>query len=178
MLTLVSVKHGRKLFRISKPRDEPLDRGDVLPPSLDEYCDTSGEEDEDLEALKPPSLRGIYIDYDIILSPIYQVPVLYFDVRDAAIPQRFSLEQVYNLVVPESMKAQLENTGIIGGISMINHPCTDMPVYFIHPCRTADAMRKLTTDSSVQLHDYMLLWLGLVGSTVGLCAPLPDLEKT
>jgi len=167
------VKQGRKIFRISKSQDERSDVDDALPPCPDEYCDPFEEEDKDPEALRPQSVRGMSVDYDIILSPICQVPVLYFDIRGAAMPPRFSLDQVYDMLVPERMKAQLENVGTIGGISMINHPCTDMPVYFIHPCRTADAMRNIMAGSSIQLDDYMLLWLGLVGGNVGLHAPLP-----
>ena len=48
------------------------------------------------------------------------------------------------------------------------HPIDDIPFVFIHPCRTADALREVGTDLDVDLDSYLLLWLGLVGGRVGL----------
>ena len=48
------------------------------------------------------------------------------------------------------------------------HPIDDIPFVFIHPCRTADALREVGNDLDVDLDSYLLLWLGLIGGRVGL----------
>lgn len=52
-----------------------------------------------------------------------------------------------------------------------NHPLTDIPAYFIHPCNTADAMREVASGKALTPEEYMLAWLGLVGGFVGLHVP-------
>ena len=52
-----------------------------------------------------------------------------------------------------------------------NHPITDFPSFFIHPCNTAEAMRELLGGRDVKALEYLLIWLGLVGSCVGLFVP-------
>lgn len=47
------------------------------------------------------------------------------------------------------------------------HPVTDLPAFFIHPCQTKEAMEPF--DCGVR--DYLIVWLGLVGSCVGLWVP-------
>ncbi|KAL9112386.1 MAG: hypothetical protein Q9227_003228 [Pyrenula ochraceoflavens] len=57
-----------------------------------------------------------------------------------------------------------------------NHPVTDFPAFFIHPCNTADALRELGSDGIHSPEHYLLLWLGLVGPCVGLHVPSKLLE--
>lgn len=51
------------------------------------------------------------------------------------------------------------------------HPIYGTPSFFIHPCRTADAMRDLARDIQLDGISYIMLWLGLVGHPVGLFIP-------
>jgi len=48
-----------------------------------------------------------------------------------------------------------------------NHPLTDLPAFFIHPCGTKEAMEQF----NCLLKDYLGVWLGLVGGYVGLWLP-------
>ncbi len=48
-----------------------------------------------------------------------------------------------------------------------NHPVTDVPAFFIHPCTTKEAMEQF----KCSLKDYLGVWLGLVGGSVGLWLP-------
>lgn len=75
-------------------------------------------EEEDDETLDSPSGPRTLVQYDILLSPIYRVPVLYFSITD---PQhRFAptMDTLYKHVIAPQFKAQVENTGIIGGITV------------------------------------------------------------
>lgn len=57
------------------------------------------------------------IEYNILLSSSYQVPVLYFIIRDASGNALMDLDQVHAILVPESFRTQVTDIGIIGGIS-------------------------------------------------------------
>lgn len=52
-----------------------------------------------------------------------------------------------------------------------HHPISDQPAYFIHPCNTPEALSVLKPERALTPEDYLLLWLGLVGTSVGLYVP-------
>lgn len=52
-----------------------------------------------------------------------------------------------------------------------DHPSTGLPVYFVHPCHTADAMRASFEGSEVKPLEYMMLWFGIIGTSVGITLP-------
>lgn len=60
----------------------------------------------------------------------------------------------------------------MGALSMTDHPVTGMPAYFVHPCRTAEAMDAVTEHRNVTPDGYLLMWLGMVGPSVGLDVPI------
>ena len=68
--------------------------------------------------LRVPANHGLMVEYDIVLSPTYQVPVLYFRIRDAGCTFPPSINTLYQYVIPEQFKSQVESFGIIGGITM------------------------------------------------------------
>ena len=68
--------------------------------------------------LRVPANHGLMVEYDIVLSPTYQVPVLYFRIRDAGCTFPPSIDTLYQYVIPEQFKSQVEGFGIIGGITM------------------------------------------------------------
>ncbi|KAJ5443879.1 uncharacterized protein N7458_007751 [Penicillium daleae] len=152
------------------------------------------DEDEDPEALVRTNLHPtLQIDYDIVLSPTYQVPVLYFVLRWHNHQGPVGLDAVYQYVVPEQYKQQLQNVGVMGGISFgvgahtyvlflslsqtekgktgWYHPESGAPAFFVHPCNTADAMAQVADGQSVTTGTYLLIWLGLVGQSVNLHVP-------
>lgn len=55
--------------------------------------------------------------------------------------------------------------------SIQNHPITDFPAYFVHPCNTAEAMREVIGSRIVSPLEYLQIWIGQVGSCVGLYLP-------
>jgi ubiquitin-like-conjugating enzyme ATG10 len=75
-------------------------------------------EEDDPETLITPTQPQTLIVYDILLSPIYRVPVLYFKLSD---PQhRFpqTMATLYEHVIPAQYRAQTEHVGVIGGITI------------------------------------------------------------
>ncbi|KAJ5760092.1 Atg10p, partial [Penicillium odoratum] len=128
-------------------------------------------EDEDPEALIRTDLNPkLQVDYDIVFSPTYQVPVLYFSLRWHHSNGPVGLDAVYRYVVPEHYQEELKSVGIMGGISFGYHPDSDTPAFFVHPCNTANAMVQVT-DARSRPGTYLLIWLGLVGHCVNLHIP-------
>ncbi|KAF2405290.1 hypothetical protein EJ06DRAFT_525819 [Trichodelitschia bisporula] len=131
------------------------------------------DHDSDPEALvRPPSAPFLTVEYDIHLSPTYQVPTLYFSIRDAFGQPIMSVDTIYRLLVSGYHAPELRATGIMGGLGMVNHPMTDRPVFFIHPCQTADALSAIGGEREVLLVEYLFMWMGVIGACVGLNVPL------
>ncbi|KAJ5364440.1 uncharacterized protein N7496_010153 [Penicillium cataractarum] len=138
----------------------------------DPVCSPSPNNFQSQEALIRTNLHPtLQIDYDIVLSPTYQVPVLYFVLRWHNHQGPVGLDAVYQYVVPEQYKQQLQNVGVMGGISFGYHPESGAPAFFVHPCNTADAMAHVADGQSVTTGTYLLIWLGLVGQSVNLHVP-------
>ncbi|KUJ22368.1 uncharacterized protein LY89DRAFT_606857 [Mollisia scopiformis] len=136
----------------------------------------SKDEEDDQEALRDPdSLPGYtpyaqqpYVMYEIHLHPTYRLPTLWFTLHDLPAGEpTFDLDAIYRYLVPPQYKDNLRALGVTGGISAAPHPVTDVPAFFIHPCQTKEAMEKF--DCTMQ--DYLMVWIGLVGSCVGLWVP-------
>ncbi|RMZ74134.1 autophagy-related Atg10 [Pyrenophora seminiperda CCB06] len=121
-------------------------------------------------ALAPPAP---VVHYDVLLSPTYRVPVLYISIHDLLHRYPPTLNTLYGHVVPEHFRPQVESVGVIGGITITNHPATGKPVFFIHPCRTAEVMEASIGESAcITAEEYLVAWIGALGESVGLHVPL------
>jgi ubiquitin-like-conjugating enzyme ATG10 len=148
--------------------DEPLHTIDELPDTIDP---------EALSRHSPPTgtttspAQPQTVTYHIILSQTYHLPVLYI-----SLPPPFTqfLEQIFSLLVPASSAPILKQVGVMGGLSVGNHPITDVPMVFVHPCLTAEGMREVCKGKEggeVSVEEYLMVWVGLAGSGVGLSIP-------
>lgn len=70
------------------------------------------------DKVPPSSLSRLRIEYEILFSPSYRVPVLYFRIQDGRSQLITDVDVVYNCLVPLVYREQLHGVGIIGGISM------------------------------------------------------------
>lgn len=52
-----------------------------------------------------------------------------------------------------------------------HHPITSKPVFFIHPCQTAQVM-KASAHHQTTAEEYLMIWIGALGKSVGLNIPL------
>ncbi|KAF8247591.1 hypothetical protein K440DRAFT_628470 [Wilcoxina mikolae CBS 423.85] len=80
--------------------------------------------------------------YNILYSPTYRVPVLYFT---GATPQ-----------------------AVAGTVSQGEHLITGEIWWFVHPCCTGDAMRVWEGAVGDEMGRYLGIWLGVVGGAAGL----------
>ncbi|OAP61812.1 hypothetical protein AYL99_04015 [Fonsecaea erecta] len=163
------ISEKRKRTGNEGSRDAPNDHNDG---QSDEIMETDIEDcivrDSSVERID--NLESLTVDFSVTLSPVYTVPVLWFACRNGQDKKALSLEQVYDWLVPESSLASLHGVGVMGGISMAHHPVSDLPAFFLHPCNTQGALSAFKP-KSLTPEEYLILWLGLIGSAVGLHIP-------
>ncbi|KAI0138369.1 hypothetical protein GGR57DRAFT_70000 [Xylariaceae sp. FL1272] len=113
-------------------------------------------------------LRSGYVLYEIHLHPTYRLPCLWFSLHNLPIEESpLDMDTVFRRVVPPHFTDSLRRQGPIGGVSIDHHPITGLPSFFIHPCLLGDAMAPFQCSKD----DYLMVWIGLVGSCVGLSVP-------
>jgi hypothetical protein len=82
------------------------------------------DDNEALSRQSKPSLQ--LVNYDIIHSPSYQVPVLYitFDGRPHGAKSKAmpSPDEVYKILVPDTYRKGLRDLGVMGALSIADHP--------------------------------------------------------
>ncbi|KAI7369564.1 hypothetical protein KC354_g1815 [Hortaea werneckii] len=136
-------------------------------------------EEDDSEVLPKPTSSSTgdrderEVHYDIVYSPSYQVPVLYLSFPSTNSSPLPPPDEIYDLLVPHPYRAQLQAVGPMSALSMTGeHPVTSGPAYFVHPCLTQDSMRAVMAGRKVSAAEYLALWVGVVGTTVGLNLPV------
>lgn len=67
------------------------------------------------------------IEYHIVYSLSYQIPVLYFLVHDTPGIKTLSIDWVYENLVPHHLRDAAKEVGVMGGIGMT---VSDMHPYF------------------------------------------------
>lgn len=120
--------------------------------------------DDCAEAVVPS--HTIYnIDYHVVYSDSYCVPVLYFNAFHSN-GQMLKHEELVKLFSPahrEVMVSQIWTT-----VTQTEHPILQLPFYMLHPCKTASLMNNVKPVHSVNNDHYLLQWLSSVGSAVAL----------
>ncbi|KAL9534094.1 hypothetical protein SMMN14_02790 [Sphaerulina musiva] len=172
------------------------------------------EEEEDPECLPkfPPTTTHPSTDpttttitYDIIYSPTYRVPILYIHKPP---PPPIPLPDDDNNDDdddndndnPDPFLIHLQNSSSSSStilLSLIDHPATGKPVYFIHPCRTQEAIAEILSSSSSSSStrrlgkngggggeeeeetggreggmQWFMAWWGCIGNSAGLSVPM------
>jgi ubiquitin-like-conjugating enzyme ATG10 len=77
------------------------------------------EQEDDEETLLPTTTTHATIQYDMALSPSYRVPVLYFSIKDPSYRYPPTMQTLYEHIIHPEFKPQVENVGVIGGITII-----------------------------------------------------------
>jgi len=62
--------------------------------------------------------ESLILDFSILLSPTYCVPVLWFSCRRGSGNKSLGLDEVYASLIPATSQASLRNVSVMGGISM------------------------------------------------------------
>lgn len=108
------------------------------------------------------------------------MPVLYITFFDAATEKNIALpspDELYRVLVPDGFKAAMRDVGVMGALSVADHPVTGIPAYFVHPCRTQEALTPFLGETQSRATDrkaleYLMLWFGVIGASVGLSVPV------
>ena len=58
-----------------------------------------------------------------------------------------------------------------------DHPITNSPAFFIHPCQTAAVLESSSTKKGLTSVEYLMLWIGAMGKSVGLNVPISLAQK-
>ncbi|KAG0373496.1 hypothetical protein BGX24_011628 [Mortierella sp. AD032] len=150
---------------------------------LDELADIPGGNDEEqsIDSAQDPvietsgdiTLHYLSVNYHIVFSPSYQVPVLYFNAYRP---------------VPEEWRGAIRNAGLNGGISQQDHPVLNTPYFYMHPCETVPLMETIIQNQSSSsnsivtgakgdgsstsvLENYIMTWLSFTGQAIGVSVP-------
>lgn len=81
----------------------------------------TGTDTSHQQTLKRPSESNhatVIVEFSIILSPTYCVPVLWFIFRQLPSNGAGGIDAVYHYLVPQTQQAGLRQVGVMGGISM------------------------------------------------------------
>jgi len=105
--------------------------------------------------------------YDILYSLAHCVPVLYFMVYDASGSPIFQIEDIWELWNVKDHKTN----GAWNILSLQDHPISNTPFYFIHPCNTCNILKDChhedgNTNSTCL--KYLISWMSVVGNQFGL----------
>lgn len=99
----------------------------ALPLPSDLQCRSKNETDEDEiveevddEAMDviPGSPVHAEIHYDVILSPVYRMPVLYISISDPLHRYPPTMTTLYEHLIPPQFTAQTDSGGVLGGVSV------------------------------------------------------------
>ncbi|KAF2854799.1 hypothetical protein T440DRAFT_464937 [Plenodomus tracheiphilus IPT5] len=131
----------------------------------------------DSEVFTSPSPTPL-IHFDIILSPTYLVPTLYIHISDPLHRYPPTMSTLNTYLIPPEYRGQTDGVGVMGGVTIGDHPVTGRPVFYIHPCQTAGVMEEVlkgrmgTEEEEVTADEYLVMWIGALGGCVGLGVPL------
>ncbi|KAK2750260.1 hypothetical protein FQN55_002405 [Onygenales sp. PD_40] len=103
----------------------------------DDMAEIGLDDDDDPEELvRQPCHNPMHqVEYNILLSPTYQVPILYFFLHNLSAKGREGLDVVYNRLVPAQYRSELKDVGVMGGLS-IGVRITSAPFVFSLKCLT------------------------------------------
>ncbi|CAO3590703.1 unnamed protein product [Absidia cylindrospora] len=124
-----------------------------------------------------PTLPSITVNHHIVYSASYQAPVLYFDAffTDG---MRLGLDDIYTHLVPPIYQQDLKTSPVQaqGSITQADHPLLGRPFWYIHPCDTQTLLQTILFGAQTTslgrhhqdafLHDYIKVWLALLGPIV------------
>lgn len=135
------------------------------------------------------SPQTVTVEYHIVFSESYEVPILYFNARQLN-GQQLVLDDIWKIVSKTLTSSGTDRWSLI---SQQEHPLLCRPFYHIHPCHTAKVMGKALTvtshsnsvSSSASVNsspsstsvNYLISWLSVFGPLVGLSVPLAYINR-
>ena len=136
-------------------------------------------------------MNALRVEYQILYSLSYQVPVLYFFLQGPPSFKLYDIDTVYDYLVPAHLSSGARGVGVMGGIGMTvseiwnptvqtidtshgqNHPITGLPCFWVHPCNSAEAVGVVlgNVEGKNKPLEYLMVWIGIVGAVIGFNLP-------
>ena len=82
------------------------------------------------------ALMSVHLEYHVVYSTSYEVPVLYFTAAFQS-GKQLPLKDIWSLISDTYVSAESDRWGLI---TQNEHPLLSRPFYHIHPCHTAQVM--------------------------------------
>lgn len=76
-----------------------------------------------------PHKDNLEVQYTVMLSQSYQVPMLYITITNRASQPILNLDSFYELLVPSSRREELQKEGVFGSISLTVGTIYDFIIY-------------------------------------------------
>lgn len=143
--------------------------------SLDESCvsatcvdlEDNLLEQEDVSESRSEATRDVVtLEYHLLYSLSYQVPVMYFNAWRTN-GSLLSIEEIWALACTTQRVAL--NEARWGAISQQDHPILGTPYFFFHPCNSAQMLANVSQDDRA---NKVIAWLSVVAPLVGLKLPI------
>ncbi|CAH8483377.1 unnamed protein product [Dicrocoelium dendriticum] len=116
----------------------------------------------------------VVLEYRILFSDAYQVPVLFIRSQDRD-GRGLSMESLIYFLNRTEANLHPNFNGLVLGLSPVEHAHLGTPYYQFHPCRTAELMQETTTELSPSDLGYnvryLILWMSLICYPLGLRLP-------
>jgi ubiquitin-like-conjugating enzyme ATG10 len=112
------------------------------------------------------------IEYHVIYSQSYEVPVLYLRLYDTSGQTVVDNSEAIKILSSASTTADQLGASKWETLTQQMHPVLQVPFFHLHPCHTETWMKVMSeTDSSPENFNYLVTWLSFVGFHVGLHLP-------
>lgn len=98
----------------------------------------SQQQSQSAHSSSPP--LSVHVEYHIVHSFSYEVPMLYFNATYSS-GRQLSLDDTWKLLSKQFVSKDVDRWGLI---SQQEHPLLHCPFYHIHPCHTATVMAQAT----------------------------------
>ncbi|KAI8922088.1 hypothetical protein DFJ77DRAFT_11261 [Powellomyces hirtus] len=115
--------------------------------------------------------QDINVEFHVIYSQTWQVPVMYFSAWTAS-GSPLSLDELKAVIkggLPE-IDEQFRTEYGMPVVSQQDHPVLGVPFFTIHPCQTAALLKELTAESNDPALNPLMSWMSVMGTVFH---PLP-----
>ncbi|KAJ2500623.1 E2-like conjugating enzyme atg10 [Coemansia sp. RSA 1972] len=138
---------------------------------------------EDVEDADPalldttcPTLECGHIEYHVVYSASWRVPVLYVRVHTTTGVEMDCARVTDMLVTDSKVRGAMHAVEFGGALGIQDHPELNEPFMYLHPCHTATLLRAVAPARDgrrveIGQRNYISAWLSLTGAAVGLFLP-------
>lgn len=147
----------------------PLPAGEEQETQEEKEEEQDEEEEEELDfdcAPKPTAECSLLqLELRVLYSAAYEVPVLFCRAWDTCTARPAPLDLLWRLF---SVQTGAKASELLNCLGPAEHPPTGLPMFALHPCRTAQVMATLKPQRP---EHFVMAWLSVFGTALGLRLP-------